>query len=119
MLFFAVLITAGTGIYAAIKMISESGWLLIFAIWNLITGLILLFFLLSGTVDTEHITDETADNRQIFISVIAILILLALCNYAFRLHWVYTYSIAICYVTSFHNVVQDMFGKKNAQTCSA
>jgi hypothetical protein len=113
MLLFAVAITAGTGIYAGMKMFeSYAGWLLIFPIWNIITGGILALYLLTGIAGTKCITDETASITQIISSVIAITALLCLCNYIFELHWVYTYSIVVCYTTSLHNALGDFFGKK-------
>jgi hypothetical protein len=112
MLLFAVGATAGAGIYAGVKMFeSFRGWLLIFPIWNIITGVILLLYFPAGIVTTKCITDESSSFLQLAISVAATALLLVLCNYVFKLHWVYTYSIAVCYTTSLHNVVQDFFGK--------
>jgi hypothetical protein len=112
LLIFAVGITAGTGIYAGILMFeSFRSWLLIFPIWNILSGVILILYFRTGVVTTKCISDEHASFVDIVTSLIAMTILLAVCQYVFKLHWVYTYSIAVCYTMSLHSVLQDFFPK--------
>jgi hypothetical protein len=113
MLIFAVVVTAGAGIYAGFKMFeSYRGWLMIFPIWNIINGVLLLLYVRAGVITTKCITDETASFFDIASSLVVITILLGLCQYFFKLHWVYTYSIVVCYTMSLHSVLQDFLPKR-------
>jgi hypothetical protein len=111
-LVFAVGVTAGTGLYAGEMMRKDhEGWMLIFPFWNIANAGILLALCRTGFVTTECVTDEDASYWQMAYSIIVISALLALCNYVFKLHWVYTYSIAVCYTMSLQGVLQDFFPK--------
>lgn len=112
MLIFAVSVTVGTGIYGGYLMFASSvGWMLVFPAWNITNAVILLVLCRIGFVTTECVTDEAANFFGIAASIIAVTILLGLCQYIFKLHWVYTYSIAICYTMSLQGVLQDFFPK--------
>ena len=113
MLIFAVVVTAGTGLYAGWIMLHQSqGWLLIFPAWNILNaGLLLLLFRL-GIVDADCIVDEPAGFAEVVITAFCVPVLLTVCHYWFELHWTVTFSIAVAYTLSLHNGIRDVFGMR-------
>ena len=113
MLLFAVLVTAGTGLYAGWLTLSQSrGWLLIFPAWNLLNGGLLLVLRHAGVVDTDCIIEEAATFAQVLVTAVAVPILLTVCRYLFELHWAITFSIAVAYTMSLHHALRDLFGRR-------
>ena len=113
LLLFGVVVTAGTGIYAGHLMLRQGpGWLMIFPALNILNGVLLLILSQFGLVDTDCIVDEKAGLIQIAATVASISLLLALCRYAFELHWAITFSIAVGYTMSLLGAVQDLFGPR-------
>lgn len=113
MLIFAVCVTGGTGIYAGTIMLREhSGWLMIFPLWNIINGGVILLLFRLGIIGIECVTDDTATLFQIALSIVTVSVLLLICQYIFKLHWVITYSICACYAISFQGALQDVFGNE-------
>jgi DNA-directed RNA polymerase subunit RPC12/RpoP len=112
MLIFAVLANAGTGIIAGIYVIKNSAvrnWLLVFPIWNIINGVLLLLMLRFRIIDEECISDRKATLVQIILGLIAVLAIFIFCNYVFKLYWAITFSICIVYTTSFDSALQSVF----------
>ncbi len=112
MLFFAILTNAGTGIISGwyvIKNNTVHDWLLVFPIWNIINGILLLVMLRFRIVDEECISDRDATAGQVFLGLIAVLTIFILCNYVFELYWAITFSICIIYATSFDKALQSVF----------
>jgi hypothetical protein len=112
MLFFAVAANAGTGIISGWYVIKNSdvhNWQLVFPIWNIINGVLLLLMLRLKIIDEECISDRDANATEVVISMVAVLIIFALCNYVFKLYWAITFSICIIYTTSFDRALQNVF----------
>jgi hypothetical protein len=112
MLFFAVAANAGTGIISGWYVLKNSdvhNWQLVFPIWNIINGVLLLLMLRLKIIDEECISDRDANATEVVISMAAVLIIFALCNYVFKLHWAITFSICIVYTTSFDRALQNVF----------
>jgi hypothetical protein len=112
MMLFAVVTNAGTGIIAGWYVIKHSGvhnWLLIFPIWNIINGVLLLLMLRFRIVDEECISDRDATAKQVILGLIAVFVIFIFCNYVFKLHWSITLSICIIYTTSFDKALQSVF----------
>jgi len=123
MVAFAVLINACTGIIAGIYVINNtatSNWLLVFPIWNIINGILMLLMLSFKIIDEECINDREATFVQIFLGLTAVIAIFLLCNYVFKLHWAITFSICIVYTTSFNRALQSVFpgltGQKDEQS---
>jgi DNA-directed RNA polymerase subunit RPC12/RpoP len=111
MLFFAVLTNAGTGIISGWYVLSSSSirdWLIIFPVWNIING-VLLIVMLFKIIDKECVSDRDASLKEVVIGLIAVLIVFILCNYVLKLHWAVTLSICIIYTTSFDRGLQSVF----------
>jgi len=113
MLVFAVVVTAGTGLYAGWIMLQQSkGWLLVFPAWNLLNGGLLLVLFYLRVVDTDCITDEQASFAQVVLTAVCVPVLLTVCHYYWELHWATTFSIAVAYTMSLHNGIRDVFGRR-------
>lgn len=111
MLVFAVVVTAGTGIYAGYVTLQNSrGWLMIFPAWNIINGALLLLLFRAGLLDADCILDRAAKFSQVVLTVICVGVLLAVCQYGFKLHWAITYSVCIGYTMSLHHGIADVLG---------
>lgn len=77
MLLFAVLVTGGTGLYAGWLMLDRSrGWLIIFPVWNIVNGALLLVLARLRIIDTDCIVDEKATFGQVLLTAIVVPILL-------------------------------------------
>ena len=112
MLFFAVMANAGTGIISGWYVLKSSdvhNWQLVFPIWNIINGVLLLLMLRLKIIDEECISDRDAAPVQIILGLVAVLIIFVFCNYVFKLYWAITFSICIIYTTSFDRALQNVF----------
>jgi DNA-directed RNA polymerase subunit RPC12/RpoP len=110
MVLFVVTVNAFTGIMAGIYMMKgTAGWLLVFPVWNIINGVLLLLMLRFNVIDEECISDREATLVQIILGLIAVLVIFILCNYVFKLYWAITFSICIVYTTSFDRALQNVF----------
>jgi DNA-directed RNA polymerase subunit RPC12/RpoP len=118
MLIFAVLTNAISGIVAGLYVLRSAttqNWLLVFPIWNIINGALLLFMLRFKIIDEECISDRDANTSEVIIGMIAVLIIFLLCNYVFKLHWAITFSICIVYTTSFDRALQSVFPRLSGE----
>jgi hypothetical protein len=119
MMLFAVLTNAGAGIISGWYVLKNSDvndWQLVFPIWNVINGALLLLMLRFKIVDEECISDRDATPVQIFLGLTAVLVIFALCNYVFKLYWAITFSICIVYTTSFDKALQSVFPYLSSQS---
>jgi DNA-directed RNA polymerase subunit RPC12/RpoP len=112
MLGFAVLTNAGAGIISGLYVIKTSAvhnWLLVFPIWNVINGALMIFLVSLRVIDEECISDRKATPTQIILGLTAVLVIFILCNYVFKLYWAITFSICIVYTTSFDRALRSVF----------
>jgi len=70
----------------------------------------------TGIVNIGSITGERANLLQVLLALASIGVLLVLCRYVFRVHWVIAYSICVCYMMNLHRAVRDFFGKRPRRT---
>ncbi|MBN1359510.1 MAG: hypothetical protein JW993_02910 [Sedimentisphaerales bacterium] len=112
MLAFAVLATGGTGIYAGMAILEgvHSWPMMIFPLWNIVSGITLLFLFRTGLMDPDCVLDRRPSGWQVIVTLVSISLLLAICRYALHLHWAITYSICVCYALSFNHTLQEWFG---------
>lgn len=119
MLVFAVLANAVSGIVAGLYVLKTDNvrnWLIIFPIWNIINGALLLLMLRLKIIDESCISDRDATLVQIILGLIAVLIIFIFCNYVFKLYWAITFSICIVYTTSFDRALQSVFPNLSSQS---
>jgi hypothetical protein len=112
MLLFAVFVSAGTGIGAGVHMLqTATGWLILFPIWNVTYGALLLLMFRFRAIDVTSVSDRDASRGQVMVGLVAVLIILICCQFWFRLHWAITFSICIAYTTSLDKAVRSVFGR--------
>lgn len=119
MLIFAVSANAVTGIVAGLYVLKNDNvrdWQLVFPIWNIINGALLLLMLRLKIIDEECISDRDANTTEVVIGIAAVLIIFALCNYVFKLYWAITFSICIIYASSFDRALQSVFPNLSPQS---
>lgn len=119
MLIFAVLTNAVTGIVAGLYVLKNDNvrdWQLVFPIWNIVNGALLLLMLRFKIIDEECISDRNASATEVVIGLTAVLIIFIFCNYIFKLHWAITFSICIIYSTSFDKALQSVFPNLSSQS---
>lgn len=112
MLFFAVLSNAISGIVAGLDVLKNDhyhNWLLVFPVWNIINGILLILMLRLKIVDQDSISDRDASAFEVVIGLAAVIFIFIFCNYAFKLHWAITFSICTIYATSFDRALQSVF----------
>jgi DNA-directed RNA polymerase subunit RPC12/RpoP len=112
MLIFAVLTNAISGIVAGLYVLKNDNvrdWQLVFPIWNIINGALLLLMLRFKIIDEECISNRNANTTEVITGLVAALFILILCNYVFKLYWAITFSICIVYTTSFDRALQSVF----------
>jgi len=116
MLFFAVAVIAGTGLYAGWYIwISSSGfWLLIFAVWNIVySGLLIVDFeriVFADEMDGDYVSDFDATFSEVLFGAIAAVIVIFCCRYRFGLHWAVTYSICTTFASGLGRAARWVFG---------
>lgn len=114
MLLFAVLATAGTGIYSGIVTLRGGiHWFIIFPAWNIVNCAVLLDAYKTGIVDTNSIIDERPGPLRVLLTIVSIAALLMLCDRVFDLHWAVTYSIAVSHTMTLLGVVQNIFTNRS------
>jgi hypothetical protein len=109
---FAVLTNLVTGTIAAVYTLtnaSAANWLLVFPLWNIINGILLLFMAFLRVIDEECISDRDATAKQVVLGLMAVFVIFIFCNYVFKLHWSITFSICSIYTTSFDRALQSVF----------
>ena len=112
MLCFAVVVTAGTGVYAGYVMLTTTrSWLLVFPAWNILNAAVPLLLFRAGLLDTEVIVDTAVRFWQVVVTLVATTVLLGVCLHIFELHWAIAYSICVGYTMSLHHAITDVFGK--------
>ncbi len=112
MMFFAVLVNAGSGILIGIYVLRSSikpAWLIIFPIWNIINCVLLLLMMLFKIIDEECMSPREVTPFRVTFGLLSLLIILSFSNYVFKLDWAITLSICIVYTTSFDRALQSVF----------
>jgi peptidoglycan/LPS O-acetylase OafA/YrhL len=111
MMLFAVMANAGTGIVAGLYVIKNGevkNWQLVFPIWNIVNGALLLLMLRLKVIDESCISERQAAPIQIVLGLAAVAVTFLVCTYVFKLYWAMTFSICIVYTTSFDRALQSV-----------
>lgn len=112
MLCFAVMVTAGTGIYAgyiALMTVSQR-WLIVFPAWNVLSAAIPLLLFRVGLLDTDVILDTQTRFWQVIVTLAVTTVLLVMCLYVFKMHWAVAYSICVSYTMSLNHAITKVLG---------
>jgi DNA-directed RNA polymerase subunit RPC12/RpoP len=112
MLIFAVLTNAISGIAAGVDVIRNTdspNLLIVFPLWNIINGVLMLLLMRGGFINERCIADRDATAGEVIFGLLAMLVIFIFCNYVFKLYWAITFSICIIYATSFDKALQSVF----------
>ena len=101
MLCFAIMANAFSGIAAGIYMLMNFYPLLIlFPIWNIANGVLLLVMLRCELIDENNVSDDDADLRQVIAGSIIVVATFLVCRFVFQMYWAITFSICVAYATN-------------------
>lgn len=107
MLFFAVIVNVVSGIAAGMHMLKDShGFLMLFPVWNIINGVLLLLMYKFHIVDESSIVDDNAAPFQVVLGSIVIVTALVVCRFFFEMYWATTFSICVSYATNINGTVR-------------
>ena len=76
-----------------------------FPIWNFAYSIYLLALARGGILDSDSISDENAPLFLTVISIVLLSLIIIICNYYIQLHWVFTFSISLTYLSIFDSFV--------------
>jgi len=107
MLFFAVMVNGFSGIAAGVHMLRNCpGVLMVFPVWNIVSGGLLLVMYRFNIIDESRIADEDAPPREVALGGLVVVAAFVLCRFVFRLYWAVTFSICVAYATHLNQAVQ-------------
>jgi uncharacterized membrane protein (DUF106 family) len=114
MLFFAVMANGFSGVAAGMHMLEDShGLLMVFPIWNIVNGVLLLFMYRFNIIDESSILDDNATLFQVILGMIVVVTTFAVCRFVFEMYWAITFSICVAYASNVNGTVQDVFSGSN------
>ena len=109
MLFFAVVVNYSAGLAAGIHILREShGWVVVFPVWNVICGVVLVLMGGFNVIDETYIPDEDARIAEVLVGLPFLVVIMVGCQHVFDLYWAVTFSICVAYVTSLSRAVQGL-----------
>ena len=110
MLFFAVMVNGVGGVAAGIHVLEDShGLLMVFPIWNIVNGVLLLLMYRFDIIDESSIVDDNATPFQVLLGSIVIVATFVVCRFVFEMYWAITFSICVTYATNVNGTVQSLF----------
>ncbi|MCP4398137.1 MAG: hypothetical protein GY801_12670 [bacterium] len=110
MVFFAIIVNGLSGVFAGIHMLEEScGFLMVFPIWNIANGALLLILYRFKMIDKSSIVDDNATILQVILGSIVLAITFMVCSFVFEMYWAVTFSICVAYASNVSGVVGSLF----------
>ena len=98
---------SGFAAHHLLKHGNDSGLLLIFPTWNLISAGLIILMLLLKIINRNCIIDRDISFCRVVISLILSIIILLVCECIFKIYWAITLSICMFYTTSFDRAIQN------------
>jgi len=109
MLFFAVIVNSTAGIVAGVYILKDSqGLLVLFPLWNIVNGIILLFLYKSRMVDDTCIADDDATLLQVVVGTIVVVSFILVGKFVFDMYWAISFSICVAFSSNVSRVVQSI-----------
>ena len=100
MISFAIIANATSGIAAGMYMLENTpGLLIIFPIWNIANGFLLLIMLKYGIIDEDCIVDDNTSPLEVLLGSVVVAAVLLACRFAYQLHWAITFSVCVTYAS--------------------
>ena len=110
MLFFAAITCGFSGIWGGTYMLLNSkNILIVFPIWNIISGWILISSLRSNNLNEDNVSDENVHLGKVLLGLIIITGIFFLCYSFLKLNWATTFSICLVWVTTLNSTVNSLF----------
>ena len=108
---FALAVNGIAGVLCGIELAENfQGWQVVFPVWNIICGLLLIYLLGLGPEDC--VTDDAFDRKELAFSLPILTSLFIVCHEMMQLSWAMTFSICIAYSTSvdhiFHGLMRTL-----------
>jgi len=97
MLFFAIMVQAASGFFAAIYLLenSTSNFYWVFPTWNFLYSFILLLFFRLGVIDIDRIIYKGTNRLQLLLSGLVVISFILFAHYIINYHWSIIISISI------------------------
>jgi hypothetical protein len=110
MLFSAVMINGVGGVVAGEHVIGEATSLLtlIFPLWNIANGFLLLLMYRFDIIDEGIIVDDDAAPYEVVIGLSVVLMTFAISTFVFDLHPAVVFSMCVAYATNINALVKDI-----------
>ena len=116
MLFFAAIVSGLSGIAAGIHILKNShGILIVFPIWNLVNGILLLIMYRFEMIDESSIVDDNATTFQVISGSMVVVATLIVCRFVFKMYWAITFSICVTYASNLNGMLQSLFSKPGSR----
>ena len=116
MLFFAIFINGLSGIAAGMHMLKDyHGILIVFPIWNIVNGALLLAMYRFEFIDESSIVDDNATAFQVIFGSMVVVAVLIVCRFVFDMYWAITFSICVTYATNINGTVQSLFSRPRSR----
>jgi hypothetical protein len=116
MLFFAVIVNGFSGIAAGMHMLKEShGILMVFPIWNIVNGALLLLMYRFDIIDESSIVDDNATPFQVILGSMVVVAIFIVCRFVFEMYWAITFSICVTYASNVNGTVQSLFSRSRSR----
>jgi len=113
MLVYAAIVCGFSGIWSGTYMLVESpNMLIVFPIWNIISGWILLGALREGSLTEENVGDENVRFGQVASNTIIISCVFFFCYIFLKLNWAATFSICLVWVTTLNGSINQVSMKE-------
>ncbi len=109
MLFFAIIACGASGIFAGMHIAEESvGFMLVFPLWNIASGLLLLGMYRVGTINEGSISDTNARPIEVVFGLLIIVLMFVTGAFVLELHYAVVFSICVTYASGFSAFVKDL-----------
>jgi hypothetical protein len=116
MLFFAAIVSGLSGLVAGIHILKDShGILIVFPIWNIINGALLLLLYRFEYIDESSIIDDNATTFQVISGSIVVVATSIVCRFVFKMYWAITFSICVTYASNFNGMIQSLFSRPQSR----
>ena len=108
MLFSAVIINAAGGIAVGMYFLEypPDGLLILFPLWNIINGFLLLLMYRFDLMDDAIIADDNAAPFEVAAGLCVVLMTFAIGTFVFELYWAVIFSMCMVYATSINPLVK-------------
>ena len=108
MLVSAVIINAAGGIATGMYFLEHPphGLLILFPLWNIINGFLLLLLYRFDLLDDAIIVDDNAGRIEVVAGICVVLMTFAIGTFVFELYWAVIFSICMAYATNINALVR-------------